>query len=228
MTSREQSRIQEDLVALYLRLNGYFVSGLILHSAVHGKNRAEIDAIAIRLPFSCEPDRTVVSDPKLQTSDSRIDLLLCEVKSHGQNVRFNEPLTRDITVLESALRWAGIAPAPAVPGIAAELSIHLKARSTEQPATVLVSTTAQIRAIIFVPETENRRNNQPWCIDGNTMFNYIEKCLAPVEPRDTCSVQYDLTSWGRFEYLVKYFKKRHGPGPGTIKEIYSYVAEDAR
>ena len=32
MTSKEESNIQENLVKLYLRLNGYFTTGFIIHS----------------------------------------------------------------------------------------------------------------------------------------------------------------------------------------------------
>lgn len=44
----DRSDIQETLVSLYLRLNGYFVSGFIVH-AVYGVE-TELDVLAVRFP----------------------------------------------------------------------------------------------------------------------------------------------------------------------------------
>jgi hypothetical protein len=50
---------QEDLLKLYLRLNRFFITGFIIHSPDLGKNRTEIDALAIRLQHNAEPERVV-------------------------------------------------------------------------------------------------------------------------------------------------------------------------
>lgn len=44
----KQSDIDEALVTLYLRLNGYFTSGLVVHSPIHGQATTEVDCLAIR------------------------------------------------------------------------------------------------------------------------------------------------------------------------------------
>jgi hypothetical protein len=59
MTDPERSDIQERLLHLYLRLNGYFVSGFIPHSHEHGKILTQVDALAVRHPFNCEPKRGI-------------------------------------------------------------------------------------------------------------------------------------------------------------------------
>ena len=104
---RSQSKLQEDLVSLYLRLNGFFVSGFIVHSPVHGKNRTELDALALRLPFSSEPEREIGPDLLLDLSTKYTDLALCEVKSKGQALQFNSALTGQPNVAATVLRWSG-------------------------------------------------------------------------------------------------------------------------
>lgn len=44
----DKSDIQETLVLLYLRLNGYFGTGFIVHAPQ--RNKTEMDVLAIRLP----------------------------------------------------------------------------------------------------------------------------------------------------------------------------------
>ena len=54
MSENNRPHVQEALVHLYLRLNGYFVSGFIVHSSDHGKNKTQIDALAVRHSFNSE------------------------------------------------------------------------------------------------------------------------------------------------------------------------------
>ena len=93
----DKSEVQEDLLSLYLRLNGFFVSSLIVHSHQHGHNRTEIDALAVRFPHNSEPERKVGPDEYLETSAEHIDLLICEVKSGGSPLRFNPALLKEST-----------------------------------------------------------------------------------------------------------------------------------
>ena len=52
-----KSEIQVALLNLYLRLNGYFVTGFIVHSPELGRNITQLDAFALRNPFNSEPER---------------------------------------------------------------------------------------------------------------------------------------------------------------------------
>lgn len=228
MATRVDSTLQEELVALYLRLNGYFVSGFIAHSPTHGRNRTELDALAVRFPFSCEPERQMQPDPVLQVSDSRIDLVLGEVKSRGQQLRFNKALTVGDEALESVLRWAGLFPPKDVPGVATTLRERMSAANADEgPATVDVGPNVRVRAVVFSPELYARRPNQPWCIDGHSIMKFIWECVCPRVPRDTCSTTYDLQVWGRHERIVNYFKSRGGRGPGEMTDMYNFLAENA-
>lgn len=73
----DRSDVQENLFSLYLRLNGYFVSGFIVHATVGTKT--ELDALAVRFPHHREPDREIGPDPVLETSGAVLDFLICEV-----------------------------------------------------------------------------------------------------------------------------------------------------
>ncbi|RIJ91767.1 MAG: hypothetical protein DCC44_08870 [Acidobacteria bacterium] len=90
--ARSKSQLQEQLVSLYLRLNGFFVTASSSTHHCHGQNRAELDALALRLPYSCEPERQIGPDSALDLSEKYTDLSICEVKSNGQ--RLQEPIVR--------------------------------------------------------------------------------------------------------------------------------------
>ena len=91
--TKARSRLQETLLHLYLRLNGFFVTGFIVHSPDHGE-WDEIDAMAIRMRHHCEPDKVITPSAFLDWEQGCIDLLICEVKSGGQPLKFNEALLR--------------------------------------------------------------------------------------------------------------------------------------
>lgn len=225
MATRAQSMLQEELVVLYLRLNGFFVSQFVVHSPVHGRNTTELDALAVRFPFNTEPERQVAPDPLLNLSTKYTDLVFCEVKSRGQKLCFNEALSRNQEAIESVLRWAGLFPEAEVPPIAESLCQALATGSSDGPATSYGSRETRIRALLFSPESDSRRNNQPWFVTGPELMNYVWHCLSPREPRNTCATTYDLQVWGRHELIVRYFKSTGAHGPGDINALYTYVQE---
>ena len=75
-----KSDVDEILVQLYLRLNGYFTSGFIVHSDDWGRARTEVDCIAVRHPHYREPERQIEPSEFLGANEGKIDLILCEVK----------------------------------------------------------------------------------------------------------------------------------------------------
>ena len=81
--------VQEALVALYLRLNGYFTTGFIVQSPTSGRVTAELDVLAVRLPNNAEPDRVIRGSPELKRWDDGIDFIIAEVKSRGEPFQFN-------------------------------------------------------------------------------------------------------------------------------------------
>lgn len=116
-----KSDVHEVLATLYLRLNGYFTTGLILHSPKWGQARTEIDCLAIRHPYHLQSERGVETSDFLCTHDGEVDLILCEVKSDPTGLGFNRPVRTDPEALRAALRWAGLFTEDQVRSIVARL-----------------------------------------------------------------------------------------------------------
>lgn len=228
MTKR-RARVQEELLSLYLRLNGYFVTSFIVHSPIYGRNLTELDVMAVRFPHSVEPERQVGADPLLELSNEHTDLVICEVKSRGQQLQFNDALVRSCSAFETLLRWAGLFPEPEVKTLAPQLQAALTPSNPPKATipTVVGPRHICVRGFLCSPELNNRRSNQAWFISGPDMFNYIWQCLCPPTQRSGCATVYDFGCWGEYEHIVRYFKERSvsASGPGTMKELYSYLEE---
>lgn len=222
---RFRSRVQEDFVSLYLRLNGFFVSPFIVHSPVAGNNYTELDALALRMPFSSEPEREIGPDPILELSTMYTDLVLCEVKSRGQSLRFNDAFAKRPDAIGTVLKWSGLFEPSEIRELSHELqSILLPNKQLRiEPATILGPRGTRIRAMLFCPERNSRHNNQPWFLTGTEMMQYIWKCLCPRNQRAKCSTAYDFQVWRNLEPIVRYFKSCCIEEPGNIKSLYSFV-----
>lgn len=225
---RQKSKAQEDLVNLYLRLNGYFVSKFIVHSPIRGKNKTEMDAVAIRHRFSREPERVIGPDPYLITSAEWTDIVLCEVKSKGQKIRYNEALVADPGAIATVLRWCGAFEEEEVARVSDELARILSANTSiaDGPPTVEGPRTTRVRALLFSPERDSKRHNQPWFITGPQLMEYVGACLAPTVTRPSCSTNYDFQAWGEHEPIVRYFKGLNGNPPGDIRTLYRHLELD--
>jgi hypothetical protein len=221
---KKKSSLQENLLNLYLRLNGFFVTGFIVHSPVLGKNRTEIDALAIRHPHNREPERLIQPSPFLQVSTEYIDLLICEVKSRGQKLQFNDALRNTPHALESILRWAGLFHENEIPDLVNQLLPLLEpsAEAKQDVPRVIDPRKTRIRAILCSPERWLKRNNQSWFIPGSEIFNYAHTCFCPEKPRDPCSTRYDFKAWGEvYGPIVNFFKSNSEIK--SIKELYEHL-----
>jgi hypothetical protein len=220
------SEIQEALVTLFLRLNGYFTSGFIVHSADHGAARTEIDVLAMRLPNNAEPIRDVDGAPELHRWNHGIDLIIGEVKSHGQPLQFNEGLRQSHQSVKSVLQWWGHLTQNEVDELVDPVLRILAPRPGALDApTVLCPRDARVRAILFSPETNTRRPEQAWFISGPPMLSYIWRCLRPEKLRPECATVYDFGLWGHgLEPLVLYFKDPARQEPGQFRTLVEHLA----
>ena len=224
---KKRSNLQENLFNLYLRLNGYFITGFIVHSPEWGNNRAEIDALAVRHPHHSEPERLIEPSPYLQTSSEFTDLLICEVKSKGEQLQFNESLRNSIQAINSVLHWSGLF----LDHETQELSycISQMMQPSEEPKQTISCITGprqtQIRVMLCSPERWTKRNNQTWFIPGSEIFSYLYACFCPDTRRSSCSTQYDFSLWGEiYEPIVRFFKEHYDKQkPGKMKELYAYL-----
>lgn len=97
--------VQELLVALYLRLNGYLTSGYVIHSEGNGIN-GEVDVVAVRFPYHQQPETEHKTSAYLEVPDN-IDVIVAEVKSNGQQPQFNASLRQKNNV-KKLLSWVGL------------------------------------------------------------------------------------------------------------------------
>jgi hypothetical protein len=223
MTDRERSNIQEALLQLYLRLNGYFVSGFIVHSPEHGKNVTQVDALAVRHPFNKEPGRVIGPSPFLNPKGT--DLLICEVKSRNQQLQFNEPLRESNDAIKDVLRWAGLFDDEETTRIAGELKTLLQPATSAPKAErgVQGAREVTVRPLLCSPERRGCRPNQPWFLCGGEIFSFIAKCLNPEIARESCSARYDTKLWGWLSPLVDYFKQR--AVGGEMPDLYRFLQD---
>jgi hypothetical protein len=220
-----KGQVQEAVVTLYLRLNGYLTSGFIVHSPIHGRNRTEVDIIAVRFPHNAEPVRGVGTDGELGTSNDAVDFVIGEVKSRGQQLRFNEGLRSSRDAVDGILQWCGyFTPAERPAFTDAVLKILEPQGAGAKSPTAVGPRASRVRAILFSPERHRRRDNQPWFVPGAPMFDFIWRCLRPAQPRPECATTYDFGAWGReLQPIVEYFKDSRRQTPGDLRELLAHL-----
>lgn len=208
-----RGQLFEQLTRLYLRLNGFFTSGFIPHSEENGCVITEVDFLAVRFRHHSENERIEPDDPFLSLSTQYLEFAICEVKSRGQQLHFNDRLYNSEKAVASVLHWAGIFPSETVPRLTEQVRNLLTPSANPSPIIpcLEVGPQVRIRALLFSPERMNApRPNQPWFVCGETMLGHIGRCLCPSLPRESCATNYGPTQWADLAYLVAYFKN-HAP-----------------
>lgn len=225
MDAKRKSRLQEDLLSLYLRLNGFFVTGFVVHSPAFGENLTEVDVLGVRFPGNKEPEREIGPDATLETSDQLVDLVICEAKSHGKQLRFNDALVDSPAPIATLLRWAGMFSDEEINALASKVQVALSASTPPSPhiPAVVGPRQTRVRGLLCSSETRNRHKGQPWFLSGADLFSYISKCLCPPVPRSECATAYDFGAWGAHEGIVRYFKERGAGDPGDMKQLYAFI-----
>lgn len=97
-----RSDVQETLVSLYLRLNGYFVSGFIVHAQKGAAT--EMDVLAVRFPSHQEPEREVQCCKHLAIPSNQIDFIVGEVKGGQGAVNFNARFRENLGAIKTVLQ----------------------------------------------------------------------------------------------------------------------------
>ena len=220
--------VQEALVALYLRLNGYFTSGFVVQSATPHQVTAEVDMIAVRHPHSSELASVLKPSPELDLWDGGVDLIIGEVKSHGQALQFN-PSIRSAGHVSTLLQWWGYLDKREVAAVAdAVLAILQPLPGAKTAPCVPCARNSRVRAILFAPETQTRRQEQAWFIPGPAIFEHVWQRLHPLEARDLCATDYGAGQWGvGFAPIVRYFKAPDRQTPGDLDSLLTYLNADA-
>lgn len=212
---------REALVRLYLRLNGYFVTSLIIHSAAPGRNQTQIDALAVRHQFQGEPRRGV--PPSQFLAPNSTDVLICEVKNKKAR-KFNAALVSQQTLAE-ALQWVGIWDKADCDKAANQLSPLMSPPFREQPMRRGITVAgATIRTLLCAPGHFGEHHAPSgWVLTGDEIFRYARKCLSIAAAPMECSRTYDYGAWGEFRDIVRFFKERDFNGAESIGGLYSFL-----
>jgi len=225
LNSWTKPKINEALCTLYLRLNGYFTTGLIVHSPEWGNNYTEIDCLAVHHPNHIQPDRRIGPSPFLALIDDRIDLLICEVKSKPCEVAFNERLWSDPVVVERVLQWAGIFSNIEIPQVVEQLRPILQEglNATYTPNGVLTAR-IRIRGLLCCPPATRADLPNGWCLFGSEILYYANECFNPTIRRDTCSTRYNFDLWGScLAPIVDYFKHLDSEVAPSLENLYKHL-----
>ena len=190
MTTKEKSTIQEQLATLYLRLNGYFTTGYIIHSDKK-EIAGEVDIIALRFPLHKQDDTEHNSSEFLELS-TNIDIIIAEAKSFGQPLQFNDCIKRQNTLepLQKLLLWTGVFKNETINDIAIEINTLVQTKENSQlktfRSTNIIETNfgnVTIRPILFSPERLNINNTDKF-INWTELNDFIWLCLCPSETRE--------------------------------------------
>jgi hypothetical protein len=215
----------EAILALYLRLNGYFTTGLIVHNPKWGDVSTEIDCLAVRHPRHTQPERQVPSSPFLALQDGLVDLLICDAKSSVANTHFNESLTGNPDVIASVLCWAGLLDEGAASDVAHQMMPLLKGGVDANEAKAgIVRDGVRVRGLLCCPPANPVDFDDRWCLDGAEVLRFADECLRPASRRDSCSTRYPFQLWGgELRPFIEYFKKLPDGVKPTLEGLYAAV-----
>lgn len=225
----DRSDIQETLVHLYLRLNGYFASGYIVQAA-HGV-ATELEVLAVRFPRYEEPEREIPCCRRLAIPADRIDFVVGEVKGGPHNVNFNAKFRKNPASVRSVLQRFGAFPrteidraVDTVPKLLDPANLRKASAFPEMEIALwadLSQHRATLRFIPFAAEQTRVGSSLPYIFQDD-MIGFIWNCFRPEKRRILCDVRYNFDLWGpQYLEMVKYFKDAGRASPGTIEELYS-------
>ena len=221
-----KSNLQETLFSLYLRLNGYFVTGFIVH-APEG-NTTEMDALAIRFPFHKEPEREISTCPHISVSNGKIDFLICEVKGGNRGVNFNKAFRLNAYAVKCVLRRFGAFSdsdiEKLIPQILEKIKPEVINKSKNIPVVDIEENKSQIRCVLVSLSNERKNaNNKPYIFSDDIM-EYLWACFHPEVSRLTCDVKYHCSLWGvQYQRIVEYFKDEARGSAGSIDDLCKYL-----
>ena len=217
--------MQENLFSLYLRLNGYFVTGFIVHAS--NGSKTEIDALAVRFPHHREPEREIGSSRVLDISDSLVDFLVCEVKSGKEDINFNTSFRDDTEAVASVLNRFGAFTDKEISELVPQIRDVLRPEEIQKsktfPAINIPRINSRLRFLLVAPDQKRPAENQKPYIYGDDMISYIWECFRPEVQRQRCGARYNWHLWGeQYIKLVKYFKDKNRAEPGDIEGVYNH------
>lgn len=225
----ERSDVQEALVSLYLRLNGYFVSGFIAHEA--WGVATEMDVLAVRFPRHREPEREVDPCERLAIPQDCIDFIVGEVKGGSKNVNFNARFRADSTSIGAVLRRFGAFNDTEIDRVCAAVPNLLDPQNVRRSATfpaldvspigAVGMKQVKLRFILFAAEQQRSCAGDRPYIFGDDLLAFAWKCFRPEHQRPRSDTRYNYDLWGpQYVTMVRYFKDISRLEPGSIEDLY--------
>jgi len=203
----------EFLTKLYLRLKGFVVSNLIIHSDRQGNSKSELDIVGIRMPFHLQRDRQVNVPDYLDCSQERIEVIFADVKNYEKlvNVKFNKGLRRDQSSIVKLLEWVGCferVTGELVTKFDHYLNLHRKLdwNGFAQFAEDSVIGSFNFKFTFFCPRLAEWNGIGFKYIHGDEMINFIWECLNDKQIIESCSRRYAFEGWNELEIYVRFFK----------------------
>jgi hypothetical protein len=221
----KRPEVNEALTVLYLRLAGYFTTGLVVHSSDWGRNRTEIDCVAVRLPHHRQPEREVMPPGFLGLHDGQTDLLVCEVKSLAKDLKFNERLATEADTLAAVLRWAGAIEEQTIGNVVGQLQPLMHTNVTANAAREgVVEKGIRVRGLLACPPCEPKDAPNTWFLPGSEILRFAHECFNPPIPRSECSTRYNFHLWGSWlSPIVDYLKGCSADKPPTLDGLYNHL-----
>lgn len=203
----------EFLTRLYLRLKGFVVSNLILHSENKGNSKSELDIIAIRMPFHSQEYRFVDVDDYLESSIDRIEILIADVKNHKSlnNVKFNKGLRNDRQAIKQLVDWLGTFQEvndEVINKFEECLNLH---RNRDWVGFVAFSEDLPVgrfnfKFTFFCPSLPEWGGQGFKYVHGDEILSFIWECLNESKKVEMCSRRYNFSGWNELEKYVRFFK----------------------
>jgi len=225
----DKSDIEETLVHLYLRLNGYFVSGFIVHATQGAVT--EVDVLAVRFPCHKESEREVRCCTHLGIPADHIDFIVGEVKG-GRKVNFNVSFRENAGSVRSVLHRCGAFAPVEIERVCAVVPILLSPSNLRTSRTIpeldvalwddTKAQRAKLRFVLFATgQTRSAKSIRPFIFQDD-MFRFVWECFRPERQRAFCDVRYNFELWGpQFSKMVQYFKDLARVEPGTMTDLYA-------
>lgn len=221
----------ELLTKLYLRLKGYVVSNLIMHSEINGNSKSELDIVAIRMPYHSQEYRQVKIPDYLECSNTRIEILIGDVKNYTNlnNVEFNKGLRRCKESIKQLIEWLGIYEIitdNVIERFELNLNLHRnkELKSFAEFEEDLTFGKFKLKFTFFCPSLSQWDGNGFKYIHGEEIIDFVWECLKDVKKIETCSRRYDFGGWNELEYYVRFFKEKDTKP--TITEFEEYCKRE--
>lgn len=202
----------ENISNLYLRLKGYIVTNLIIHSEIQGNSKSELDILGIRMPFHLQENRKVSVFDYLESSKESIEIIIADVKNVNNinKVKFNDGLRKHDSSIQQLIDWIGISnqEKDLLNKFKSSLNLH---KSTELNGYETFDENLSIgkfsfKFTFFCPSLPEWNGKGFKYIHGDEIIEFIWECLNTINKIDTCSRKYNFENWNEFQEYVCFFK----------------------